>query len=59
MDIRYALHPDHLKSLDTEATRKHFLVERLFEEDRLNLVYSHIDRIIVGGALPVQETQRL
>jgi 4-deoxy-L-threo-5-hexosulose-uronate ketol-isomerase len=56
MDIRYAIHPDHLKSLDTEATRRHFLVERLFEEDRVNLVYSHIDRIIVGGVCPVQET---
>ena len=55
MDIRYAIHPDHLKSLDTDATRGHFLVERLFEEDRVNLVYSHIDRIIVGGACPVHE----
>jgi 4-deoxy-L-threo-5-hexosulose-uronate ketol-isomerase len=59
MDIRYAIHPDHLKSLDTEATRRHFLVERLFEEDRVNLVYSHIDRIIVGGVCPVKETLRL
>ena len=59
MDIRYAIHPDHLKSLDTDATRRHFLVEKLFEEDRVNLVYSHIDRIIVGGVCPVQETLRL
>ena len=59
MDIRYAIHPDHLKSLDTDATRRHFLVERLFEEDRVNLVYSHIDRIIVGGVCPVEETLRL
>ena len=59
MDIRYAIHPDHLKSLDTDATRRHFLVEKLFEEDRVNLVYSHIDRIIVGGVRPVQETLRL
>jgi len=56
MDIRYAIHPDHLKALDTDATRRHFLVERLFEEDRVTLVYSHIDRIIVGGVCPVQET---
>ena len=56
MDIRYAIHPDHLKSLDTDATRRHFLVERVFEEDKVNLVYSHIDRIIVGGVHPVRET---
>ena len=43
MDIRYAVHPDHFKTLDAEAMRGHFLVEGLFVEDRLNMVYSHID----------------
>jgi 4-deoxy-L-threo-5-hexosulose-uronate ketol-isomerase len=56
MDIRPALHPDHLKGLDAEAIRSHFLVERLFEEDRLNMVYTHIDRVIVGGVCPARET---
>jgi 4-deoxy-L-threo-5-hexosulose-uronate ketol-isomerase len=59
MDIRYAVHPDHFKTLDAEAMRNHFLVEGLFEEDRLNMVYSHIDRIIVGGVYPVRESVRL
>jgi len=59
MDIRYSLHPDHLKELDADAVRRHFLVERLFEEDRVNMVYSHVDRIIVGGVLPVKEPLRL
>jgi 4-deoxy-L-threo-5-hexosulose-uronate ketol-isomerase len=53
MDIRYAMHADHLKLLDTEGIRKALLVEKLFEKDKLTLVYSHIDRIIVGGACPV------
>jgi 4-deoxy-L-threo-5-hexosulose-uronate ketol-isomerase len=55
MDIRYAVHPDYLKTLDAEAIRSHFLVERLFEEDRLTMVYSHIDRVIVGGVCPARE----
>lgn len=59
MDIRYAIHPDHFKALDAEAMRSHFLVEGLFVEDRLNMVYSHIDRIIVGGVCPVRESVRL
>jgi 4-deoxy-L-threo-5-hexosulose-uronate ketol-isomerase len=59
MDIRYAVHPDHFKTLDAEAMRRHFLVEGLFVEDRLNMVYSHIDRIIVGGVCPVRESVRL
>jgi len=54
MDIRYAIHPDHMKTLDTQGIRSHFLVENLFEKDRLNLVYSHIDRIIAGGVSPVE-----
>ncbi|MCU0594387.1 MAG: 5-dehydro-4-deoxy-D-glucuronate isomerase [Desulfobacterota bacterium] len=59
MDIRYAVHPDHFKTLDSEAMRRHFLVQGLFVEDRLNMVYSHIDRIIVGGVCPVQRSVRL
>jgi 4-deoxy-L-threo-5-hexosulose-uronate ketol-isomerase len=50
MDIRYAVHPEHMRSLDTEQIRRQFLVERLFEKDAVNMVYSHIDRIIAGGA---------
>jgi 4-deoxy-L-threo-5-hexosulose-uronate ketol-isomerase len=52
MDIRYAIHPDHMKSLDSDNIRRHFLIERLFENDKMNMVYSHIDRIIVGGVCP-------
>ena len=55
MDIRYAIHPDHLKSLDTGSIRKHLLIDDLFETDHLHMVYSHIDRIIVGGACPVNQ----
>jgi 4-deoxy-L-threo-5-hexosulose-uronate ketol-isomerase len=55
MDIRYAIHPDHLKSLDTGSIRKHLLIDDLFETDNLHMVYSHVDRIIVGGACPVNQ----
>jgi 4-deoxy-L-threo-5-hexosulose-uronate ketol-isomerase len=54
MEIRYAVHPEHMRSLDTEQIRKQFLVEKLFEKDVLNMVYSHIDRIIAGGASPTE-----
>jgi len=56
MDIRNAMHPDHLKLLDTEGLRKQLLVEGLFETDKLKMVYSHIDRIIVGGACPANKS---
>ena len=59
MDIRYAVHPDQMKLLDTEAVRKHFLVEKLFEKNKVNMVYSHVDRIIVGGACPADQEVEL
>lgn len=39
--------------MDTEGLRRHFLVEDLFQPDQVTLTYSQIDRIIVGGILPV------
>jgi 4-deoxy-L-threo-5-hexosulose-uronate ketol-isomerase len=53
MDIRQPIHSEHAKSLDTAGLRRHFLVERIFVPGELALTYSQIDRIIVGGAMPV------
>lgn len=50
---RYAFHPDDFKSYGTERIRKEFLVENLMEPGNLRLVYSSIERYIVGGAVPV------
>ncbi len=52
MEVRQAIHSEHAKTLDTAGLRRHFLVEQVFEADALKLTYSHIDRIIVGGAFP-------
>jgi len=59
MDIRYSMHPDQMKGLDTDGIRRHFLIDRLFEKGEMNLVYSHIDRIIVGGVWPVNQALEL
>lgn len=52
MQVRQAIHSEHAKTLDTAGLRSQFLVETVFEPDALSLTYSHIDRIIVGGAWP-------
>jgi 4-deoxy-L-threo-5-hexosulose-uronate ketol-isomerase len=59
MDIRYAIHPEQMKLLDTSEMRKHFLIENLFEKDKTTMVYSHVDRIIVGGVSPVASELKL
>ena len=52
-ELRYAANPQDFKSYDTERIRKDFLVEKVFEKDQINLVYTMYDRFIVGGAMPV------
>lgn len=59
MDIRQPIHSDHAKQLDTEGLREQFLIEGMFEQGQINLTYSHIDRIIVGGAVPTTEALTL
>lgn len=55
MEIRYSSHPEDAKKYDTEDIRKHFLIEELFVPGEINMVYSHIDRIIVAGAVPTNK----
>ena len=56
---RYNYHPDDFKSYDTQRIRKEFLVEKLMESGNIRLVYSVIERFIVGGAVPLKEGLKL
>ena len=53
LDIRYANHPDDSKHYTTEELRKHYLIDKVFVKDEIALTYSHQDRMIAGGAMPV------
>ncbi|OGX61783.1 MAG: 5-dehydro-4-deoxy-D-glucuronate isomerase [Paenibacillus sp. RIFOXYA1_FULL_44_5] len=59
MEVRYATNPREVKSYDTEQLRNDFLIERLFSPDEIHMVYSHEDRMIVGGVSPVTQTIQL
>ncbi|ARR51429.1 5-dehydro-4-deoxy-D-glucuronate isomerase [Photobacterium damselae subsp. damselae] len=54
MEIRQPIHSAHAKQLDTAGLREQFLIEDLFQAGQINLTYSHIDRIIVGAAVPTE-----
>ena len=54
-EVRYPSHQDDAKHYDTATLRKHYLVENIMVPDEINMVYSMFDRIIAGGAVPVQE----
>jgi len=53
--VRYSSHPSDVKQYDTSKLREHFLVSNLFVPEESNFVYSHFDRMIVGGIMPVSE----
>lgn len=55
MEIRYSVHPEHAKQFSTDDLRKHFLVDKLFKEDEITMVYSHADRIVIGGVKPFKK----
>lgn len=59
MRMRYPSHPEKVKSYNTTQLRDEFLIPDLFTPDELNMVYSHIDRIIIGGACPVNKSIEL
>lgn len=54
MEIRMASSPKDVKYYTTERLREEFLISDLFVPGEIKLVYSHIDRIITGAAVPVE-----
>jgi len=49
----YAVHPNDYTLYTTAQIREHFLLDALFEQGKANFVYTHYDRMIVGGVMPV------
>ncbi len=52
MELRTAASPRDVKTYDTARLREEFLIQDLFKVDEIKTIYSHIDRIIVGSAVP-------
>ena len=59
MEVRRAAAPEDIARATTDELRARFLVQGIFPADRVRLVYSHIDRLILGGAMPVNEVVEL
>ena len=55
MDIRYSCNQRDFKRYTTEETRNEFLIEKLFVADEVVAVYSHVDRMVTLGIMPVRE----
>lgn len=51
-----ATHPGMMEGASNEALRDRYLVAGMFVDDRINLNYSHVERMVIGGVAPVTET---
>ena len=54
MEIRFQNSPKETAAMNTGELRSNFVCESLMQDDKLTLVYSHYDRVIIGGVKPVQ-----
>ncbi|PDO09706.1 MAG: 5-dehydro-4-deoxy-D-glucuronate isomerase [Candidatus Reconcilbacillus cellulovorans] len=59
MEIRFAFSPAETKTMDTDRLRREYLVENLMTPGELRLVYAHVERFVIGGAVPTSGELRL
>ncbi len=59
METRYSVNPRDVKTYTTKALRDEFHMRAPFRADQITLWYSHVDRVIAGGAYPVNGELRL
>lgn len=53
MRVLYGASPADIAAMDTDRLRAEFLIEDLFSPGELVFVYTHVDRMILGGAVPL------
>lgn len=56
MQTRYESSPKETAGMNTAELRNNFLIETLFSANAIHFVYSHYDRMILGGVMPTNET---
>ena len=56
MDIRYSANPGDFKRFTTKELRREFLVSGMYVPDKVTATYSHVDRMVILGIMPVIDT---
>lgn len=59
MDVLYTADPVRYAQMGSEELRQSFLVDGLFGADRISLLYSDVDRAIIGSAVPAKQALSL
>jgi 4-deoxy-L-threo-5-hexosulose-uronate ketol-isomerase len=53
MEIRHSTHPDDMSGLDSAGLRERFVVGNLFSAGEVVATYSHDDRMVLAGVVPL------
>lgn len=59
VEERYAVHVDDYHHYETAKLRRHFLIEQVFGDNCVRWVYTHYERMMVGGVIPRGQTVAL
>ena len=57
--VLQATHPDMIIGLSTVKLRSYYLLTDMFVADDIRLSYSHVERLIAGGATPARKLLKL
>lgn len=55
MESRYLADPEHFTKMNTAEIRRQFLIDTLFLINQIELIYSHVDRMVIGSAVPLDQ----
>jgi len=59
MEVRYSPDPIRFSTMTTREIRENFLIDSLFKFDSVEMVYSDVDRAVIGSAVPVTKSIEL
>jgi 4-deoxy-L-threo-5-hexosulose-uronate ketol-isomerase len=59
MEVRYAPNVEHYQRMNTQELRKEFLINSLFVDGNVSMVYSDVDRAVIGSAVPTKNKLKL
>ena len=50
-----ATHPEMMRGADARALADRYLVSDLFSAGAVSLTYAHVERFVIGGAMPTSQ----
>ena len=59
MQIYQAISQREAQTFTTAQLRENFLIETVFKNNEIHFVYTHYDRVVLGGASPIDSTLTL